>query len=295
MKKLSAAAPLLLVSELVLAQSAGTLDKIKATGAVTLGTREASTPFNFVDDSGRQAGLGWEISLRIARRAQKELALAELQINTVGLTPQTRIALVANQTVDIECSSTTNNRERQKQVSFSNTYFVTETRLLTRKDSGVLDFADLKGKTVAVEAGTTSERLLRILNRERDLDISILLTKDTISNFNMVETGRAVASMGDDIIFFGNIAIARTPEQWAVVGTPQSREAYGCMLRKDDPAFKKLADSVISEMQTSGEMLELYNKYFNTRIDVNGGLEIQVPLSRENAQLYQNPNDHAFE
>ncbi|WP_218185985.1 transporter substrate-binding domain-containing protein [Pseudomonas sp. ML96] len=271
------------------------MDKIKATGAITLGTREASTPFNFLDDSGHQSGFGWEISLRIARRAQQELELPELQINMLGLTPQTRIALVANQTVDLECSSTTNNRERQKQVSFSNTYFVAETRLLTHKDSGVRDFADLKGKTVAVEAGTTSERLLRTLISERDLDISILLTKDTISNFNMVETGRAIASMGDDIIFFGNIAIARKPEQWAVVGTSQSHEAYGCMLRKDDPAFKKLADSVISEMQTSGEMLELYNKYFNTRIDVNGGLEIQAPLSRENAHLYQNPNDRPFQ
>lgn len=295
MKTVLAVAPLLLVAQLTMAQTTGTLDKIKATGAITLGTREASTPFNFIDDSGNHAGFGWEISLRIAKRAQQEAGLADLQINTLNLTPQTRIPLVANQTVDLECSSTTNNTERQKQVSFSNTFFVVGTRLLTRKDSGIHDFADLKGKTVVVEAGTTSERLLRTLNSEKDLGISILLSKDTISNFTTVETGRAVASMGDDIIFYGNIATAKKPDLWTVVGTPQSLEAYGCMMRKDDPAFKKLADSVIAEMQKTGEMHKLYDKYFNTRINVNGGLEIPAPLSTENAHLYQNPNDRAFQ
>jgi len=295
MNKVLALAPLLLVAQLGLAHAAGTLDKIKATGAITLGTREASTPFNFIDDNGNHAGFGWEISQRIAQRAQQELGLQALQINTLNLTPQTRIALVANQTVDLECSSTTNNTERQKQVAFSNTFFVVGTRLLTRKDSGVHDFADLAGKSVVVEAGTTSERLLRSLNSEKNLDIRILLSKDNISNFTTVETGRAVASMGDDIMFYGNIATAKKPELWTVVGTPQSLEAYGCMLRKDDPAFKKLADEVIVGMQKSGEMHQLYDKYFNTRINVKGGLQIHAPLSAENAKLYQNPNDRALQ
>lgn len=295
MKKIIAAIPLLLAAQLVAAQTTGTLDKIKATGAITLGTREASTPFNFIDDSGKQAGFGWEISQRIAERAKQELGLSALEIKTLNLTPQTRIPLVANETVDLECSSTTNNMQRQQQVAFSNTFFVVGTRLLTRKDSGIHDFADLKGKTVVVEAGTTSERLLRTLNTEKNLGVSILLSKDTISNFTTVETGRAVASMGDDIIFYGNIALAKKPDLWTVVGTPQSLEAYGCMMRKDDPEFKKLADGVIAEMQKSGEMNKLYDKYFNTRINVSGGMEIPAPLSSENALLYKNPNDKAFQ
>lgn len=232
MKKMLLVLPLCLMSHLSFADNSGTLDKIKATGAITLGTREASTPFNYVDDQGQHAGFGWEISQRIAERAKQQLGLERLQINTLNLTPQTRIPLVANQTVDIECSSTTNNLERQKQVAFSNTFFVVGTRLLTRKDSGVKDFSDLKGKNVVVEAGTTSERLLRTLNTQQNLGINVLLSKDTISNFTTVETGRAVASMGDDIIFYGNIAIAKHPDQWTVTGTPQTLEAYGCMLRK---------------------------------------------------------------
>ncbi|OCR22346.1 amino acid transporter [Pseudomonas syringae] len=295
MKKLLAALPLLVVAQVVCAQTTGTLDKIKATGEITLGTREASTPFNFIDDAGQHAGFGWEISQRIAERAKQELGLSALQIKTLNLTPQTRIPLVANETVDLECSSTTNNTQRQQQVTFSNTFFVVGTRLLVRKDSGINDFSDLKGKNVVVEAGTTSERLLRTLNTEKNLGVNILLSKDTISNFTTVETGRAVASMGDDIIFYGNIALAKKPELWTVVGTPQSLEAYGCMMRKGDPAFKKLADSVIIEMQQSGEMTKLYDKYFNTRINVNGGMEIPAPLSSENAQLYKNPSDKAFQ
>lgn len=295
MKKMLLVLPLCLMSHLSFADNSGTLDKIKATGAITLGTREASTPFNYVDDQGQHAGFGWEISQRIAERAKQQLGLERLQINTLNLTPQTRIPLVANQTVDIECSSTTNNLERQKQVAFSNTFFVVGTRLLTRKDSGVKDFSDLKGKNVVVEAGTTSERLLRTLNTQQNLGINVLLSKDTISNFTTVETGRAVASMGDDIIFYGNIAIAKHPDQWTVTGTPQTLEAYGCMLRKNDPQFKALADSVIVDMQKSGDMEKLYDKYFNNRINVNGGLEIHAPLSAENRNLYQSPNDKAFQ
>lgn len=294
MKKILVVA-LTLASQLALADTTGTLDKMRATGEITLGTREASTPFNFIDDSGQHAGFGWEISQRIAERAKQKLGLSELKINTLNLTPQTRIALVANQTVDLECSSTTNNLERQKQVAFSNTFFVVGTKLLTKKDSGIKDFSDLKGKTVVVEAGTTSERLLRIYNTEQKMGINILLSKDTISNFTTVETGRAAASMGDDIIFYGNIATAKKPELWTVTGTPQTLEAYGCMMRKDDPEFKALADGVIAEMQKSGEMTALYNKYFNTRINVSGGLEIHAPLSAENTALYQNPNDKALQ
>ena len=278
------------------AQANGTLDKIKATGTFTVGTREASVPFSYVDDNGKQQGYAWEIAMRVAEEVRKQLNLPGLKVETMNLTPQTRIPLVANQTVDLECSSTTNNLERQKQVSFSTTYFIVGTRLVTRKDSGVHDFSDLSGKPVVVEAGTTSERLLRKLNAEKNWNINILLSKDTVSNFTMVETGRAVASMGDDVIFYSNIQTARNPALWTVVGTPQSHEAYGCMMRKDDPAFKKLVDGVISRMMASGEMERLYVKYFTQPVNVKGGgLIVGAPLSADNLALFKAPNDKALQ
>jgi glutamate/aspartate transport system substrate-binding protein len=272
------------------AESAGTLDKVRATGQITIGTREASTPFNFIDDDGRYSGLGWDISQRVVERLRLTLDQPGLIIRTFPLNPQTRVALVANHTVDLECSSTTNTPERQRQVSFSTDYFIAGTRLLTHKDSDINDISDLRGKKVVVEAGTTAERLLRSLNSKNATGVNILLSKDTISNFAMLETGRADASLGDDIIFFGNIALAKNPTDWKVAGTPQSIEAYGCMMRKGDAKFKAIVDAVIRDMRNSGEMYTLYNKYFSEKIKVRGGMTLNIPLSSENEPLYPTHN-----
>jgi glutamate/aspartate transport system substrate-binding protein len=277
------------------AQETGTLAKIKQTGIITVGTRDASIPFNYLDDNNKQAGFGWELSLRFADAAKKQLKLPKLDIKTINLTPQTRVALVANQTVDIECSSTTNNLERQKQVTFSNTFFVVGARLLVRKNSGVKHWADLISKNVVVSAGTTGERVLRKLNAENNWNINIVLAKDINENFLTVETGRAVASMQDDIILYSNIARAKDPSAWEVVGVPQQREAYGCMLRKADPAFKKLVDDTIATMMKNGEMEKLYKRHFESTIAVKGGLNINRPLSAEMKELFKNPNDKAFQ
>ncbi|CAJ0898850.1 Membrane-bound lytic murein transglycosylase F [Ralstonia mannitolilytica] len=258
------------------AQETGTLAKIKQTGVMTLGAREASIPFNYLDDHQRQAGYAWELSTRIADAVKRQLKLPKLEIKEINLTPQTRVALVANQTVDLECSSTTNNLERQKQVAFSNTFFIVGARLLVRKNSGIQHWADLIGKNVVVSAGTTGERLLRKLNVENRWGINIILAKDINENFLTVETGRAVASMQDDIILYSNIARAKDPSMWEVVGMPQQREAYGCMLRKDDPAFKKLVDDTIAAMMKSGEMEALYKRYFQSTIAVKGGFFDQL-------------------
>lgn len=272
----------------------GTLKKIQDTGVITLGTRAASIPFNYLDDSNQQAGYAWEIALRVADRIKAELKLPNLEIKKMEVSPQTRIPLVANQTVDLECSSTTNNLERQNQVSFSNTFYVVGSRLLVRKDSGIKDWSDLAGKNVVVSAGTTGERLLRQLNEANKWGISILLAKDINENFLTVETGRAVASVQDDIILYSNIARARKPATWEVVGSPQRREAYGCMLRKGDEQFKKLVDTTIAAMMKSGEMAKLHKTYFESPIAVRGGTTVGVPQSSDLQELFKSPNDKAL-
>ena len=272
----------------------GTLKKIKETGSITLATRAASVPFNYLDDNNKQTGFAWDIAQRVAEQIKKDLRLTKLEIKPLEVTPQTRIALVANQTVDLECSSTTNNIERQKQVAFSTTFSVVGARLLVRKNSGIKHWADLINKNVVVSAGTTSERVLRSLNEKNKWGINIILAKDINENFLTVETGRAVAAMQDDIILFSNIARAKNPAEWDVVGVPQQMEAYGCMLRKDDPGFKKIVDGVITGMMKSGEFNALYDKYFMKPIAVKGGVTINFPMSRDLVDVVKNPNDKAL-
>jgi glutamate/aspartate transport system substrate-binding protein len=273
----------------------GTLKKIKDTGTITLATRAASVPFNYLDDDNRQAGYAWEIAQRVAEQVNRELKLPALQVKPMEVTPQTRIPLVANQTVDLECSSTTHNVERRRQVGFSTTYFIVGSRLLVRKGSGVRHWADLIGKNVVVSAGATSERQLRKLNADNGWGINIILAKDITENFMTVETGRAIAAMQDDVILYSNIARAKDPSAWEVVGVPQQREAYACMLRRDDVRFKALVDGVITGMMKSGEMQKLYDKYFRSTIAVKGGIKLDYPLSPEMAELFKAPNDKAFE
>lgn len=269
----------------------GTLKKIKDTGTLTVATRGASIPFNYLDDNNKQAGFAWEISQRVIEQVKKDLKLARLEVRTLEVTPQTRIPLVANQTVDLECSSTTNNAERQNQVSFSTTFFVAGARLLVRKNSGIKHWSDLVSKNVVVSAGTTAERMLRQLNEKNKWGINIILAKDINENFLTVETGRAVAATQDDIILYSNIARARKPADWEVVGVPQQKEAYGCMLRKGDTAFKKVVDGVITGMMRSGEFSALYEKYFLKPIAVKGSVSIGFPMSSDMQELVRHPSD----
>ena len=223
----------------------GTLKKIKDTGSITLGHRESSIPFSYYDDKQNVVGYSQELMLKVVETVKQELQLKSTTIKMLPVTSQNRITLVQNGTVDIECGSTTNNTERQKQVAFSNTIFIIGTRLLTKKDSGIKDFPDLAGKNVVTTAGTTSERLIRKMNEDKKLGMNIISAKDHGESFLTLETGRAVAFMMDDALLYGEIAKAKKPAEWAVVGTPQSFEAYGCMMRKDDPQFKKLVDTAL--------------------------------------------------
>ncbi len=272
----------------------GTLDKIKSTGSISLGHRESSIPFSYYDDKQQVVGYSQELMLKVVDAVKADLKLPQLNIKLMPVTSQNRIPLVQNGTVDIECGSTTNNAERGRQVAFSNSIFIIGTRLLAKKDAGVKDFADLAGKNVVTTAGTTSERLLRKLNSDRKPGINIISAKDHGESFLTLETGRAVAFMMDDALLYGELAKAKKPGDWVVTGTPQSFEAYGCMLRKDDPAFKKLVDGALAKAMTSGEAEKIYKKWFLNPIPPKG-LNLNFPLSEAVAKLYKAPNDKPFE
>ncbi|WP_063550752.1 glutamate/aspartate ABC transporter substrate-binding protein [Burkholderia territorii] len=276
------------------AQETGTLKKIKDTGVIALGHRESSIPFSYYDQNQQVVGYSREFQMKVVDAVKKKLSLPNLQVKNIPVTSQNRIPLVQNGTVDIECGSTTNNVERQQQAAFSDTIFVIGTRLMTKKDSGVKDFADLKGKTVVTTAGTTSERLLRKMNNDKQLGMNIISAKDHGDSFNTLESGRAVAFMMDDALLAGERAKAKQPGEWVIVGTPQSEEAYGCMMRKGDADFKKVVDDAISQVEKSGEAAKIYAKWFENPIPPKG-LNLNFPLSDSMKKLYANPNDKALD
>lgn len=272
----------------------GTLKKIKDSNTITLGHRESSLPFSYYDDKQQVVGYSQELALKVVDAIKMQLNLPNLQVKLNPITSQTRIPLIQNGTIDLECGSTTNNPERQKQVAFSDTIFLIGTRLLTKKASGIKDFSDLAGKTVVTTAGTTSERLLRKMNQEQKMGMSIISAKDHGESFLIVESGRAAAFMMDDALLAGEVAKAKNPGEWAIVGKPQSFEAYGCMLRKDDPQFKKVVDDALAAVMKSGEINKIYAKWFQSPIPPKG-LNLNFPMSEELRMLYQNPNDRAYE
>jgi glutamate/aspartate transport system substrate-binding protein len=276
------------------AQESGTLKKIKDTGVIALGHRESSIPFSYYDEKQNVIGYSYEFQMKVVDAVKQKLNMPNLKVKFIPVTSQNRIPLVQNGTVDIECGSTTNNLERQQQAAFSNTIFVIGTRLMTKKDSGIKDFADLKGKTVVTTAGTTSERLLRKMNQEKNLGMNIISAKDHGESFQTLETGRAVAFMMDDALLAGERAKSKTPGDYVIVGAPQSREAYGCMMRKNDPEFKKVVDDAIAKVETSGEADKIYKKWFESPIPPKG-LNLNFPESDDMKALFKSPNDKAID
>jgi glutamate/aspartate transport system substrate-binding protein len=275
-------------------QLAGTLKKIKDTNSITLGHRESSIPFSYYDQNQNVVGYSQDFAVKIIDALKKDLSLPNLKVNLIPITAQNRMTLVQNGTIDMECGSTTNNTTRQQQVAFSDTLFVIGTRLLTKKNSGIKDFPDLKGKTVVVSAGTTSEEILRKMNTAKNMGMNIISASDHSQSFMTLETGRAVAFMVDDVLLYGERMKAKHPEEFVVVGTPQSYEAYGCMFRKDDPQFKKFVDNVISKAMLSGEAMKIYQKWLLSPIPPKG-LNMNFPMSKELTETYKHPNDKAYQ
>ena len=275
-------------------QLTGTLKKVKDAGFISVGHRESSIPFSYYDDKNQVVGYSQDLVMMVVDAVKKKLNLPNLGVKLIPVTSQNRIPLVQNGTIDIESGSTTNNLERQQQVSFSDTMFIIGTRLLVKKDSGIKDFPDLKGKNVVVTAGTTSERIIREMNEKNKMGMNIISAKDHGESFLTLQSGRAVAFMLDDALLAGERAKARKPEDWVIVGTPQSKEAYGMMMKKGDADFKKLVDEAIAQAETSGEAAKLYQKWFQSPIPPKG-LNLDLPLSDDMKELFKNPNDKAFQ
>jgi glutamate/aspartate transport system substrate-binding protein len=269
----------------------GTLKKIKETGTITIGYRDSSIPFSYLDDNQKPIGFAIDICYRIVDAVKGELKLDKLAIEFNPVTSSTRIPLLANGTIDLECGSTTNNADRLKQVAFTNTHFLTATRFVSKKSSNLNSIDDLKGKPVASTSGTTNIKQLTEANAARHLDINIIPAKEHAESFLMVETDRAVAAVLDDILLASFVAGSKDPDAYVISKDAFSKpEPYGVMLRKDDPAFKKVADSATAALYTSGEGLGLYNKWFMQKIQPKG-LNLNAPISPELKHEFAVPSD----
>jgi glutamate/aspartate transport system substrate-binding protein len=269
----------------------GTLKTIKDTGSITIAYREYSMPFSYLDDNQKPIGFAMDICYKVVDAIKKELKLDKLEVKLAPVTSSNRIPLMANGTVDIECGSTTNNAERQKQVSFTNTHFLTASRFVSKKANNLSMIDDLKGKTVVSTAGTTNIKQVTEANVARNLGITIIPAKDNAEAFLMVETDRAVAFVMDDILLAGLVAGSKDPSAYAISKDAFSKpEPYGIMLRRDDPAFKKVVDDATAAVYTSGEVLKLYDRWFTQTIPPKG-LNMNMPISAELKAEFAKPSD----
>ncbi|MDX9671531.1 MULTISPECIES: transporter substrate-binding domain-containing protein [unclassified Pseudomonas] len=267
----------------------GTLGKIASANSITLGYRDASVPFSYVgDQSGQPMGYSVDLAGKVVERIRQQLARPELKVKYNLVTSQTRIPLVQNGTVDLECGSTGVTAERQKQVSFSYGFIYVKGQLLTARDSGIQRFDDLRGKNVVTTAGTTNERYLKSYNHDHKLDMSVISAKDHGEAFQMLESGRAVAFYMDDALLYGERAKARDPHHWVVVGEEQSREIYSCMVRKDDPQFLALVNGALAELYRSGEINGIYKRWFEQPIPPKG-LNLEFPMTSELKAIIAKP------
>ena len=269
----------------------GTLKNIKETGAITLGHRDSSIPFSYLDDNQKPIGFAMDICYKIVDAVKKELKLDKLEVKLNPLTSATRIPLMANGTVDLECGSTTNNAERQKQVWFTNTHFLTASRFVSKKSSKINSIDDLKGKSVVSTSGTTNIKQLTEANAARNLGINIIAAKDHAEAFLMVETDRAAAFVMDDILLASLVAGSKEPGAYVISKDAFSKpEPYGIMLRKDDVAFKKVVDGATATLYKSPEGQKLYDKWFTQKIPPKG-LNLNTPISAELKHEFAKPSD----
>ena len=270
---------------------ADTLAKVAERGHITLAYRESSVPFSYLD-RGQPIGMAVEVSKAVAEAVKKAVNKPDLKVQWQAVTSQNRIPLLANGTIDLECGSTTNNTTRGKQVDFAINHFYTGTRLLVKKSEGIRNYADLKGKTVAVTAGTTNLQVLRKANADNNWNLDLVTPKDHADAFLLVENGRAAAFGMDDILLYGLIANAKNPADFEVTGDALQVEPYACMLRKDDPKFKQLVDGVIGGMMKSGAFTQLYDKWFMQPIPPANsvlGLPMNDELKKNLTELSDKP------
>ncbi|MEX3923457.1 transporter substrate-binding domain-containing protein [Paraburkholderia sp. BR10936] len=289
-----------------------TLRKIRDTGTIVIGVREATVPFSYMAGGEHATGYSYEITQRIVENVRETLKLPELRVRELVVTPQNRITLVQNGTIDLECSTTTHTRERENDVAFSNSIFEYGVRMLVKRGSPVKDFGDLAGRTVVTTAGTSEERLLRRWNMDRAMNMRIVVAKTHGDCVEAVRSGRAVAFVMDEPLLHAALATgymasetpgapvaqsARTRNDahaFAIVGRPARSEVYGCMFRRGDTAFKRIADDTIAKMERSGEALALYRRWFESPIPP-AGVNLDYPISEPMKALFADPNDQPLD
>ncbi len=274
----------------VLSANADTLGKITERGSIVLAYRESSVPFSYLEGPGKPIGFGVEVANKVAEAVRQATGKKDLRIEYQAVTSQNRVPLVANGSVDLECGSTTNNAARAKEVAFAVNYFYASSRLLVKKSSGVQKLGDLAGKAIATTTGTTTFGQLRKLSLEKNLNLSVVPAKDHADGFLLVESGRAQAFAMDDILLAGLMLNAKNPDDFAIVGEPLQVEAYACMLRKEDPAFKKLVDTTLTAMMKSGEFEKLYKKWFMSPIPPRQR-SLGLPVSDRLREQLKSPTD----
>ena len=290
MKKLLPVIAVALATVFAAGAQAQTLDKIKKDGAITIGHRDASIPFSYFDDKQQPVGYSMDICMKIADAVKAELKMPNLKVNLNPVTSATRIPLMANGTIDLECGSTTNNLDRQKQVSFAPTTFVTANRLVSKKSANITKLDDMKGKALVSTSGTTNIKQVTELNGSRNLGMNIAAAKDHAEAFLMVETGRAVAFAMDDILLYSLVASSKAPADYVITNEALSVEPYGIMMRKDDPAFKNVVDAAVMNLMKSGELEKIYTKWFMSPIPPKG-INLNLPMSAALKKAVANPTD----
>ena len=284
------AALALLSLSLGAAAQEGTLKKVKESGTITIGHRDSSIPFSYYDQNQKPVGYAMDICYKVVDAVKANLKMPKLQVKLTPVTSSTRIPLMANGTIDLECGSTTNNAERKQQVDFGMTYYVVKYRYVAKKASKMDKIDDLKGKTVVSTSGTTDLKALNELNTSRNFGMNILTAADHGAAFLMVESGRSAAFLMDDILLSGLVANAKNPKQFHISSESLGLEPYSLMFRKDDPEFKKVVDDAMTKLYKSGEIHKIYKKWFQSKIPPKG-INLQIPESDALKRVFQNPTD----
>ena len=278
MRRIARLTTLALCCSLMSLAQADTLKKVADSNKITVAYRESSVPFSYLAGSTKAVGFAVDLSDAIVDAVKKKLGKPNLEVGMMAVTSQNRIPLLTNGTIDLECGSTTNNTARGKDVVFAINHFYTGTRLLAKKSSGIKNYADLAGKTVASTTGTTNAQVIRKYSQDQNLSMNLILGKDHDDSLLLVQSDRAVAFAMDDILLFGLMANSKDPASLEVVGDSLQVEPYACMLRKDDPAFKALVDGVITDAMKSGAFERLYTKWFMSPIAPKG-INLNLPMS----------------
>ena len=268
----------------------GTMKKIKDTGAITVGHRESSIPFSYLDDKQQPIGYAMELCGRVIDALKAELKIPNLKVSLQPVTSSNRIPLLQNGTIDMECGSTTNSVERQKTVSFSVSYFVTNVTAAVKKSSGIKSIAELSGKPVSTTSGSTAVQLIKAHEKGKNVDLKEIFGKDHGESFLLLESDRVAAFVMDDILIAGFIANAKNPSDYVFLPEVLRTEPYGVMLRKDDTQFKALVDKTLTGIYKSGEINKIYAKWFQSPIAPRNA-NLNFPMSSELKALIANPND----